>query len=109
MNKVKPISPDELVEKKKEEFPNIVISVVNDLIAKKWDGDEAKIYQNTIVSLIVAKSSYTRDEIFDKHLLDFEDLYREEGWDVIYDKPGYCESYEPYFVFKKPTKKRFHV
>ena len=105
MNKVKPISPDELVKKKKEEFPNIVIAVVNELIAEKWDGHEAKIYQDTIVDKIIGNSTYTRKEIFNLHLLDFEDLYRERGWDVIYDKPGYCESYEPYFVFKKVIKK----
>lgn len=106
MSKVKPISPDELVRKKKEEFPSVVIEVINELIAKKWDGHEARIYQNTIVNGIIGRSSYSKDEIYKNHLLDFEDLYREEGWDVVYDKPGYCESYEPYFVFKKQLKKR---
>lgn len=105
MNKVKPISPDELIKRKKEEFPSVIIEVVNELIAKKWDGHEAKIYQSTIVNGIIARTSYSKDEIYKNHLLDFEDLYREEGWDVVYDSPAYCESYEPYFVFKKETKK----
>ena len=106
MNKVKPISLDELVRKTKEEFPSVVIEVVNELIAEKWDGHEAKIYQDTIVFKILGRTSYSKSEIFDKHLLDFEDIYRDEGWDVYYDKPAYCESYKAYFVFKKASKKR---
>lgn len=42
----------------------------------------------------------TKDEIFDNHWLDIEDIYREQGWKVKYDKPGYNEeSFKPYFEF----------
>ena len=26
---------------------------------------------------------------------------REAGWDVVYDKPGYCEDYKAFFIFKE--------
>ena len=32
--------------------------------------------------------------------LDFEDEYRTIGWKVTYNKPAYCETYEPYFIFE---------
>ena len=105
MEKVKPISPDELVAQKKKEFPSIVIKVVNRLLKEKWDGKEARIMQDDIIKYIVQNSHYTKNEIFDKHLLDFEDVYRDQGWSVMYDGPAYCESYDPYFLFKKAVKK----
>lgn len=43
----------------------------------------------------------SRQFIFDKHWLDIEDTYRKAGWNVEYDKPGYCENYDAYFVFSK--------
>lgn len=33
--------------------------------------------------------------------VDFEDLYRKQGWKVVYDKPAYCETYKAYFVLSK--------
>ena len=30
-----------------------------------------------------------------------EPLYREKGWNVEYDKPGYNEFYKARFIFKK--------
>ena len=53
----------------------------------------------------MGRSNYSRKEIFDNHLLDFEDVYRDQGWSVMYDSPAYCESYDPYFLFKKAVKK----
>jgi hypothetical protein len=39
--------------------------------------------------------------MFNKHWFDIEDIYRKAGWAVEFDKPGYNESYESFFVFKK--------
>lgn len=105
MTKVKAISPNELIAQKKEEFPSVVIEVVNELLKKKWDGKEARIMQDDIVKGIIGRSSYSKDYIFDNHLLDFEDVYRDQGWSVMYDGPAYCETYDPYFLFKRATKK----
>ncbi len=46
----------------------------------------------------------TSTTVCDNHWLDVEDVYREAGWVVEYDKPGYCESYEATFTFKKDGK-----
>ena len=105
MSKVKPISPDELIVQKKKEFPEVVIEVVNRLVKEKWNGKQAIVMQADIVNGILGNSRYTKNEIFEKHLLDFEDIYREQGWKVTYDKPAYCESYDPYFLFERKTKK----
>ena len=42
-----------------------------------------------------------RQELFDNHYLDIEPAYRNAGWKVEFDKPGYNETYDSYFVFSK--------
>lgn len=104
----KPIKPEDVI-KTGPKIPDFIIDSVNSLIRKKWDGHEAKIYQNEILDMVSIRErdpEYpsdlpTRKEVFDNHWLDFEDLYRKQGWNVYYDKPGYCETYEAYFVFSK--------
>ncbi len=95
---VKPIKPNEVVEKKV--FPDEVITAFNELIAKNFSQGEASFKQEDIVKLIVAKG-IKRNTIYPNHLLDVEELYRAQGWEVEYDKPGFNETYEPTFTFRK--------
>ena len=91
--KVKPITPDEVAH----EIPDVIIEVVNTLIKEKWNGQKAHILQDEIL----LRLSIPRDEVFEKHWLDFEPIYREAGWHVIYDKPGFNENYKAFFDFTK--------
>jgi hypothetical protein len=43
----------------------------------------------------------SRQEVFDNQWLDIEDIYREAGWKVSYDKPAYNETYKAYFTFSR--------
>jgi hypothetical protein len=99
---LKPITPVEAERLRDKDIPEEVIDSVNELIAKKWDGNSATIKQKDIVRLSMKKLGIdpTR-EIFDFRFLNFEKLYEEVGWTVFYDKPGYNESYDAYFVFQK--------
>ena len=46
------------------------------------------------------------DKICEEGWLDVEDVYRKAGWEVIYDAPGYNESfYEPSFEFRIKNKR----
>jgi hypothetical protein len=102
MATIKPISPQDVVEKKLESLPNVVIEAFNELIAKNFDGYSATIKQDEVIALIQSKNeALSRQAIFDNHWLDVEDIYRKIGWSVMYDKPGYSESYSAFFVFKK--------
>ena len=97
---VEPISPSDV----KKIIPDFVIEAVNQLIMEKWDGYEAVILQDDILDIISSddldNDKPSRQEVFDKRWLDFEDLYREKGWDVEYDKPAYNEFYKARFIFK---------
>lgn len=89
---IRPIRPTET----KNEIPDFVIEAVNELIQENMDSCQyATILQKTIKERILTKT----DQDFKFSWLDFEQLYRAEGWSVEYDKPGYNESYEAYFKF----------
>jgi hypothetical protein len=99
---VKPIKPSEVVSRKMETLPPEVITVFNNLIAKNWNGSEAVVKQTDAADAIASALGIERQVVFDNHYLDVEHIYQKEGWRVIYDKPGYNESYEAFFKFRQP-------
>lgn len=101
------ITPKDLVKEKKKVIPDFVIRTINRLIAKNWNGSESKIFQESIVQEIYEDSSYTREDIFKEKWLEFEDVYREAGWKVEYDKPSWNESGKAYFLFTKDVENGF--
>lgn len=112
MNKIQPIKPSEIIQKKTDYIPDEMFKAINDLIVMKWNGDSATIKQIEIVNAYLDNLELSehpleinrkteKDKIFNNHWLDIEDIYRNAGWKVDYDKPGYNESYEPLFVFSK--------
>jgi hypothetical protein len=108
--KTKPLSPDEVLEKKQASIPDEMLEAVNEMIVKKWNGSEATFKQEDVLDLYFLKKGENniqknRDKVFDNHWMDFEDIYRKAGWGVSYDKPAYNESYPATFTFKKKARK----
>jgi hypothetical protein len=96
----KPIKPSEAAVLKRASIPDRVIAIVNSHIAKNFDDSgRAVVKQDDIVASIRADDTLDSTRIFEDNWLDFEPLFREAGWAVVYDKPGYNENYRPYFVF----------
>lgn len=95
----KPISPNEVGGVQRDNIPAEVFEAVNKLIAKKWTGSSATVKQEEILDAL-GEFGIWRDHAFDRGYLNFEEAYREQGWEVEYDKPGYNESYGAFFVFK---------
>jgi hypothetical protein len=100
-----PMKPSEVRAAKKAALPEEVFRVVNRLIEEHWNGNEARFGQNRLVSALMLAMSIDRHEVFSRHLLDFEEAYRAQGWEVEYDKPGYNETYEPTFSFSRGKPK----
>lgn len=96
---VKPITPNEVSVKA---IPEAVIEAFNKLIMIKFDGSQSHIKQKEAVSAIM-KNMKLKDskKIFDNHWLDVEPIFRKAGWKVTFDNPGFNETYEPSFIFKK--------
>lgn len=100
---MKPIKPSEIKAAKATAIPDWVISAVNELLVAKWNGHQAKFTLKEVMSLALSKApeGTTRQQIFDNHWMDFEDVYREEDWKVLFDKAAYCENYDDFFLFTK--------
>ena len=92
-----PISPDEIPSAKAVVIPPEVFDVVNELLAVKYVGGGAVIKQREIVEAIETKLGTC-----DIQWLNFEEVYRQAGWRVKYDKPGYCDNpYDAFFEFRR--------
>lgn len=92
---VGPIKPSEIRAAKRASIPDEVFAAFNEAIARSWDGHQAIVRQDEVTEAIVRAMHIPRDELFRRHLLDVEEAYRADGWDVKYDKPGYNETYHP--------------
>ena len=100
-------SPEDVLKKRVETIPDYVIDAFNDLLTENYHEDETIIEQEDVIRKIWEYSTddeLTRKTIFKKHYLDIENLYRNNGWEVEYEKPAFDERFDPYFIFK-PKKK----
>lgn len=102
-NKVQPIRASEIQSVKNASIPDKVIEAFNELIAKDFNGSSAKVRQGEVVRLIV-KKGINQADLYSNNWLDVENLYRKNGWNVVYDKPGFNESYEASFEFRKKSR-----
>jgi hypothetical protein len=102
---VEPISPQDLERRPEVSFPDFVLEAINGLITSKYRNGVAKFTQDEAVDAITANApgfmGMERAEVFSKHYLDFEDVYRKQGWKVYFDRPGFNESYTATFTFSK--------
>lgn len=110
-NIIKPIRPEEIIEKKINSIPDAMFQAVNELLARNWNGSESVIRKDDLLNRyfeITGKTNDrpTHDEIYKFRWLDFEDAYREVGWVVNYEQPSYGDSdFEPYYKFERKGKK----
>ena len=99
----RPIRPEEVVC---TGIPDNVIDSFNELIQENIRGKQAVILQEEIIYRILSKyldePTITRETIYENDWLDVEDLFRDAGWQVVYDKPSLYDSYPATFTFIKP-------
>lgn len=101
---VAPIKPDEVAATKQAILPPEVITCWNNMIAQKFSGGEARIELKDIIASITKAMNTNSKRVLDEDWLEVEDIYRAAGWKVVYDRPGYDETYEPFFVFSKKSR-----
>ncbi len=100
----KPVTPQEALKLKESKIPDYVFAAFNELISENIVHGRAKVNQPKVVERIIREAKelgidLLRSDIYSNGWLDVEDVYRKAGWKVEYDKPGYNESYDAYFVF----------
>ena len=102
---VRPIRPSEVEEARRVTIPEAVFAAFNTCIANKWRNGRALVLQDEVIAEILRRMpDVERHTIFHSGWLDVEGAYRDEGWTVVYDRPGYNESYAASFVFSARSK-----
>ena len=101
---IKPITPQEAREKEGSYIPQFVIESFNEAIIQNLRGKESTVIQKDVVAVIKEKMKGLKIKDFNSDWLNVEPLYKKEGWEVTYDKPGYNESYDASFCFKIKDK-----
>lgn len=97
MIKDRPITPEEVKARRIDFIPSVIFETINTMICEKFDGKSVTLKQDDILSRVCNEcSGLTRQEVFNKHYLDIEPFYREQGWKVEYDN----ENYPATFTFK---------
>lgn len=96
-----PISPTEANELRQKNIPDEVYDAFNTLIVRNLINGQAIVKVNEVVSLIQELIPFTTDlQIFDNHWLDVENAYRAKNWIVLFEKPGFGDSWDSHFIFK---------
>ena len=102
MNKA--LSPKEAITRAKNEVPELVVQAWNNLIVEnlKVQGGKAssEFLLEELANQITLIMSISYEQAKQKGWFDLEDIFRDKGWKVEFDRPGYNESYSPKFTFK---------
>lgn len=96
----KPVRPEDIADAKTVQIPAAVFDAFNAEIALRYDNGWAKVKQAAVVERLV-NGGMQRSEIFSAGWLNVEEAYRGVGWDVWYEKPGFNESGDSFFEFRK--------
>jgi hypothetical protein len=94
-----PIKPHEVGSAKAVHIPAQVFDAFNTEITIRFANGEAIVDQQTVVERLV-QAGLTRSEIYQNGWLNIEEAYREVGWIVKYNKPGYNETGNATFTFR---------
>ncbi len=104
VERVGPIRPEEVQGAKLRIIPSKVFECFNSLIVQNENGGASKVLQKDVIECIVDED-VSREDVFAKGWLNIEGAYRKAGWSVKYDKPGYNESYDAFFVFSRARRR----
>lgn len=97
---VQPISPADVAKQKKADFPPLVIQAFNEMIAKKFSGVAATVFQDEVTKLIAEKLGCSEKLVYERGWLNVEEIYKEAGWKVMYEKPAYNETGRSFYTFR---------
>ncbi len=100
----RPVSPGEVEARKVACLPDGVIEAFNELIVERFSEGTAVVGQDAAVSRIVEKLGVERQAVFERGWLEIEGVYRKAGWHVLYDKPGYNETYPATYTFSRKPR-----
>ena len=104
----KPLSPTKLLKNVK--IPDKMILAANELLVENMGNSgrltftymELKARYRMLVAGATSTEGERNNVKVKTQWLDIEDTFRQAGWHVKCDSPGFNESYDGYFIFEKP-------
>lgn len=99
----KPISPAEAKKLQYTYIPEAVYAAVNKFLVQKANSKNITIKVKDVIEEIERTSDITSTDLYDNYWLDIEPAYKEQGWIVFYDKPGWNENYDSFWKFTVPS------
>lgn len=100
----KALSPQEAILRFKNEVPETVLEAWNSLIVSnlKVQGGKstASFSLDDLATKITLAMDVSREVAKDKGWFDLEDIFRDKGWKVEFDSPGYNENYSANYTFR---------
>lgn len=109
--KLKPISYSEAQEHYVNSFPKEVFIATNKLLKEKFISPDKsiRITRNELLKELYNlykiependdNQYYLRNLPLETKDINIEDVYNQRGWKVVYDKPGYNETYDGFWIF----------
>lgn len=102
-----PMRPGDAAKHKANLIPQEVFDTYDTLIAQNLGHGSATVYLSDLVDALIAGGLATSfDDAQKKGYLDVEDVYRQNGWTVRFEKPGFNEGRRQHFVFTDPQRGR---
>lgn len=98
----KPLTPNEARGLKPNIIPPEVYEAFNELIVLNLDGRGVSVFKLDEVFRRLREKGVDTKEAVKMRWLDVEPFYREAGWKVTYDNPGWNETYPATFRFEMP-------
>jgi hypothetical protein len=123
---VKPFSPDEAADAKLTFLHPKLIEAINELLSKGYShrGGTITFTQKALVDLAgrkindslgmlgedmdapgynesTVKPTIPRFDFFLNAGMNFEEVYRKQGWKVVKDSPGWDETYSTFYEFSR--------
>lgn len=92
---MEPIRPEDV---KAHSRDDTIIEIVNKMIEQEWDGTRAQLYLRDVAD---AYMHLTGLSAYAQKVLSFEQIYRDAGWKVVFDKPAYNDSYPAIYTFSR--------
>lgn len=100
----KALSPQEAIVRFKNEVPEPVLEAWNSVIVSNLRVQGGKVSSqftlDELANKVTSAMNVNRSEAVDKGWLSLEDIFRDRGWKIDRDTPGYNESYPTRFTFK---------
>lgn len=97
------ITPAEAKARTGELIPEEVLELINSFLIG-YSGAPIAIKRKELVEKISEALGITEEEVFERRYLEFPEVYRAQGWSVVFEAPDRGENYDSYWRFSAASR-----